>query len=149
MNFQVEDFGPTICSTPSQDLNTGLAFRGARTPPTLPLLPTQGQNQEQFSIPNPELALATTSSSTSTQLIPRYKHTVEVSDIKKMDISFGKAPEVDLGLALLTLSKSSRKPKPREIEMESKVDSNSTNGKTGKGKAGLSDSPNAIRQRKY
>ena len=48
---------------------------------------------------------------------------MEVSDIKKMDISFGKAPEVDLGLALLTLSKSSRKPKPREIEMESKVDS--------------------------
>ena len=72
MNFQVEDFGPTICSTPSQDLNTNLAFRGARTPPTLPLLPTQGQNQELFSIPNPELALKTRLSSTPTQIIPRY-----------------------------------------------------------------------------
>ena len=83
MNFQVEDFGPTVCSTPSPELNTGLAFRVARTASSLPLLPTQGQKQELFSIPNPELALATTSSSTSTQIIPRYKHTVEVSDIKK------------------------------------------------------------------
>ena len=40
MNCQVEDFGTTICSIPSHELNTGYSFRGARTPPTLPLLPT-------------------------------------------------------------------------------------------------------------
>ena len=42
MNFQIEDFGPTLCSTPSQVLDRGLAIRGARSPPTQPILPTQG-----------------------------------------------------------------------------------------------------------
>ena len=111
MNFQIEDFGTAMCSTPSQELNKGLELRGARTPPTLTLLPTTGQNQDPISIPNPGLALPT-KSSTPTLAVPIYKHTVEFSYIRKKDISFGKAPKVNLELAISLLTTSSRKPKP-------------------------------------
>ena len=162
MIFQVEDFGPTICSTPSQELNSGLAFRGARTPPTLPLMPTQGQNQNLFSNPSLGLASATTSSSTPPQLLllPRYKHTLAGNEIREMNSNFGMAQKVNLGLTMSPLS-TSRKPKPmhfvkthgivpdglvqtrltqfrlltnqgRGAERESKVDGASINGKTGK-----------------
>ena len=151
MNFQIEDFGPKMCSTPSQEINKVSAMRGARTPPTLPLLPTQGQNQELFSIPNPGLALPT-KSSTTTLAVPIYKHTVEFSYIsrKPKPMHFvkkhGNIPDglVQARLTQIRLLTN----QGRGIEMESKMGSDSTNGKISKWKAGLMDSSNAIRQRK-
>ena len=170
MNFQIEDFGPTMCSTPSQKMNEVLARRGARTPPTLPRMP----NPEQ--VPNPGLAFPTTSP-TPTLAGTIDKHTAGFSDIKNPVNGNGGAPCRNLGLANSPLTNSSRKPKPWHVAKkrgiipdglvqarlshfrlltnqgrgqlnESKLCSDSTNGKTGKRKAGILDSPNAIRQRR-
>ena len=39
-NILIENFGPTMCSTPRQELTQGLATGRTGTPPTLPGLPS-------------------------------------------------------------------------------------------------------------
>ena len=163
-------------------MDRGLAKRGARSPPTLARLPTQGQNI--FPITNPGLALRTRPSSTSTRTEvlsnSNYKHTEEGDGVKEVITNLIQAPEANIGQTMSPLLKSniSRKPKPMHIvkkrgivpdglvqarltqfrmmtnqgrgnERESKVEIVSTNGRTGKRKAELLDSPTAIRQRRY
>jgi hypothetical protein len=153
-------------------------MRGARSPPTLPRLPTQGQNL--FSNTNPGLASGTTSSYTPTwtELIPRYKHTEGGEGVRKVNSNLSRAPEANIGQTMSPSlkSKNSRKPKPMHIvkirgivpdglvqarltqfrmmtnqgrgnERKSKVEIVTTNGRTGKRKAELLDSPTAFRQR--